>query len=187
MKSHSQFTASDDPLTSEEEALHETRKLDNFSQRFYYDWDLEDKLIHELVAEIEGRLKLENITGARRAFLLADLVRALNSPPPSLPKQAPELYRDRHDRSETADDFVRRVYRAWLEQPGGLPRPVLRTIDEPCYRALYKQGIPDDLATMMPTARGKAAQYIGLDDSEVLAERRRKARARQERHLQRVR
>ncbi|MEP1964469.1 hypothetical protein [Tateyamaria sp.] len=101
------------------------------------------------------------------------------------PTEAPELYKDREKRDfdgvhrkEKPDEFVRRVYKKWLHQVGGLPRPVLRDLDEPCYRALYKSGFPDDFETLLPTAQGRAVEHIARSDTEMMAairETRRKA------------
>lgn len=98
----------------------------------------------------------------------ADLASLTTEPEAPLPTKAPELYKNRSDRREKPDAFVRRVYGQWLTQPGGLPRPVLRTIDEPCYRALYKHGIPTDLAEQMPTAQGRSIEDLARSDTELL-------------------
>ena len=84
-----------------------------------------------------------------------------------MPDKAPELYKNRTKREidgilrkEKPDEFIRRVYEPWLLQPGGLPRPVIRDLDEACYRALYKHGIPDDFETLLPTAQGRAVEHL---------------------------
>jgi hypothetical protein len=160
--------------------------IDKNRQLFHNDSVLVEELIEELQEIVNKRLDRDRLVGAPRQSVISALFERLSVPALPLPTQAPELYKDRSDRDETVETFVRRVYGQWLEQPGGLPRPILRTIDEPCYRALYKQGIPDDLAALMPTARGKAAKYIGMSDTEILQQRKAEQRDRTRRHLRRA-
>ena len=51
------------------------------------------------------------------------------------PEKAPELWKERLDKSENIYDFIRRVYGEWLER--GLRRSDLRRLDLSLYRSLY--------------------------------------------------
>jgi hypothetical protein len=83
-----------------------------------------------------------------------------------IPKSAPELYKERVDRKERPDAFIRRVYAEWLGR--GLLRPHIKDLDKPLYQALYKHGIPDDFETLLPTAQGRAVEHLTRSDSELI-------------------
>jgi|TARA_B100001167_G_scaffold183379_1_gene141901 hypothetical protein len=83
-----------------------------------------------------------------------------------LPEKAPELYKERRDRKEKPDVFIRRVYEPWLGE--GLLRPHIKDFDEPLYRALYKHGIPEDFKTLLPTAQGRAVEHLSRTDAEMV-------------------
>lgn len=89
---------------------------------------------------------------------------------PELPNQAPELYKERKDRKEDPETFTRRVYAPWLGL--GLHRPHVKQLDKPLYQALYKRGISDDLAALLPTAQGRAVTDIERSDTELLEAKR---------------
>ena len=101
----------------------------------------------------------------------------------SFPHTAPELFKQRSDRKEKPDAFVRRTYAPWLEQKGGLPRPIIRELDEPLYRALYKHGFPKDFETKLPPAKGRSAQHIGMTPTEILSKKRDADKARYQKHI----
>lgn len=86
------------------------------------------------------------------------------------PETAPELYKNREDRKEKPDDFVRRVYADYLGK--GLLRPHLKALDLGAYQALYKRGFPDDFDTLLPTAQGRSVNDLLRSDSELLEARR---------------
>ncbi len=70
-----------------------------------------------------------------------------------LPSLAPELYRNRKNRTEKPADFIHRVYAPWLGK--GLARPHLMALDRPLYDALHnwlrKNPMPEDL--VLPTKK----------------------------------
>ncbi|OJJ12970.1 hypothetical protein BKI51_02575 [Alphaproteobacteria bacterium AO1-B] len=102
-----------------------------------------------------------------------------------LPEQAPELYRDRKDRTEKPADFILRVYEDWLGK--GFARSHLMNLDRPLYDALHnwlrKNPMPE--ALILPTKKemidaelseagiGDGAQLAFPSDSTVLQKRRR--------------
>ncbi|MEP3198215.1 MAG: hypothetical protein ABJO57_10120 [Lentilitoribacter sp.] len=83
------------------------------------------------------------------------------------PAKAPEFYSKRKNRKEKPDEFIRRVYSRWLGTES-FQRPLLKSLDISLYRGLYKQGIPDDFETLLPSAQGKSPKYIHRTDSEKL-------------------
>lgn len=155
----------------------------DFSNNFSYpNWDLEEKIIQELLDTIRSRLDQNGLDAQARASVISSLFQRLSTPVLPLPTKAPELYKERANRAEKPDQFIRRVYSNWLSQPGGLPRPVLREIDSAAYRALYKHGIPDDFEDLLPTAQGRSASDLSRPDSEILAGYRQRNAAMQRAH-----
>lgn len=103
--------------------------------------DLDKDEIFEAFQLIFNRTSLE---GAKSILALADY--ATRS---ELPDRAPELYKDRADKAESAPDFVRKVYGEFLD--GRLTFKDLGMLDPPLKQALYnweKNGngpLPQDL------------------------------------------
>lgn len=93
-----------------------------------------------------------------------------------LPKVAPELYLDRLDKKESPADFTFRVYEPWLGK--GISRPHIKELDEALYRNLYRRGLPDSLAEILPKAQGRSASELKLSDAEILQRRRAKEQIR---------
>ncbi|WP_114964087.1 hypothetical protein [Tritonibacter mobilis] len=89
---------------------------------------------------------------------------------PELPTQAPELYKERQDRKEDPETFTRRVYAPWLGL--GLHRAHVKELDKSLYQALYKRGLSDELAALLPTAQGRRIADLGRSDSDLLEARR---------------
>lgn len=133
-----------------------------------------DDVIYDFYKDIRDGFPAEIRTDAARQQFLSKVSIAFGSAVDQnkLPEQAPELYKDRDNRKEKPDAFIRRVYARWLSIPGGLPRPILRELDEPLYRAIYKRGVPPDFETLLPTAQGKAVEHIARSDTELLEARR---------------
>ncbi|PQA86026.1 hypothetical protein [Hyphococcus luteus] len=65
-----------------------------------------------------------------------------------LPKRAPELYRDRKDRSEKAPDFIKRVYSDFIGK--GLSKAHIRQLDRGLYQALYNWLKDNELPVDLP-------------------------------------
>jgi len=65
-----------------------------------------------------------------------------------LPKRAPELFVKRRNSSETIVDFLRRVWKPWMDA-GSLTRNDLRKLDQSAARGidnwLAKNSLPDDI------------------------------------------
>ena len=165
--------------------------VDKKGKYCYPKWDLRDRFVAGLRCEITDRLDAGGIHGEERRNVITELFKELTQEleKSEYPSLAPELYKDRAKREidgafrkEKPDEFVRRVYKKWLNQAGGLPRPTLKELDEACYRALYKHGFPDDFETLLPPARGRSARHVGLTDVEILESRRKTERARYHRN-----
>lgn len=81
------------------------------------------------------------------------LFSGLNAPaagvaaPPPLPTAAPALWRTSRNPGETPPDFIRRTYAPWLAD--GMPRALLRNLDERLYFALAtwlrSNELPEDI------------------------------------------
>ena len=84
---------------------------------------------------------------------------------PSLPKSAPELYRDRTDPREGITVFLQRVYQTWLGK--GMTRSHLNDLDSAAYTAyknlLYYHG--EDAGIDLPTK----GEQIDLDFAKLTA------------------
>ena len=89
-------------------------------------------------------------------------------PPPEV---APELYRDRKNRKESAPEFTVRVYAKWLGK--GLARNHLLKLDRSLYEAIRnwvkKKPLPDwcDLP-MLKELNDRQLAEMGLKDGEML-------------------
>jgi len=88
-----------------------------------------------------------------------------------LPKEAPEVYKTRDDKSEKVVAFIRRVYAPWLGQ--GLARNYLRYLDPSVYHALHnwlkKNPWPEDLD--LPSKKelnDRELAHMGLNEGETL-------------------
>ncbi|MBO9477218.1 hypothetical protein J7382_06705 [Shimia sp. R11_0] len=87
------------------------------------------------------------------------------------PEKAPELYRDREDRTETAPAFTYRVYQHWLGR--GLARNHLLSLDRSLYDAIYnwlkKKPLPDwlDLPVLTDLIDRQLAE-MGVKEGEML-------------------
>lgn len=90
--------------------------------------------------------------------------------PVNIPDKAPELYKDRADRKENAEDFTRRVYGSWFRK--GISRPHIKQLDKSLYGMLNKGGFPESLVQDLPAAPGRSADDLARSDSELLASRR---------------
>ena len=144
---HSSF----DMIISKEERRNYLKPLDITKDR--------RKALHDLIDRLPDA-KIESVFN-----LVADRFSASE-----LPDKAPELYKERSDRTEKPDAFIRRVYEPWLGK--GLLRPHIKDLDKSLYQALYKHGIPDDFETLLPTAQGRAVEHLALSDAESLQRRR---------------
>lgn len=84
---------------------------------------------------------------------------------PSLPKSAPELYRDRTDPREGISAFLQRVYKTWLGK--GMTRSHLNDLDSAAYTAyknlLYYHG--EGVGIDLPTK----GEQIDLDFAKLSA------------------
>jgi hypothetical protein len=146
-----------------------------YENGYYNNWDLVEELVYTFKRHIESELAALNIDAEDRTKFVSLLNAALSTPTIELPLKAPELYKERTDRKEKAEAFVRRVYAPWLGK--GLLRPHLKQLDEPAYRALYKAGFPDDFETLLPTAQGRSQESLSRSDEESMQRKRTLTRA----------
>ena len=91
-----------------------------------------------------------------------------------LPTTAPELYKERKDKSEKPAEFIKRVYHPWLMK--GLLRPHIKSLDLPLYQNFYRQGVPEEFEILLPKAAGRSIEDIARTDSELLERRRASSR-----------
>jgi len=86
-----------------------------------------------LLANAEKDVLVHFLNALADALDLSADIRAEPRHSREIPHHAPELYRDRPDRSENAPDFIFRVYAPWLG--GDLRRSDLYALDRPLYQA----------------------------------------------------
>lgn len=103
---------------------------------------------------------------------------------PPIPTAAPELYKERADRKEKPEAFLRRVYGPWLNG-NGLYRPHVRTWDFRLYEAL-NQKKPEDFDALLPKAQGQSTVSLGLSDRETLNRKRQQVREAVQRHRDKI-
>jgi hypothetical protein len=107
--------------------------------------------------------------------------------PPPLPTAAPALWRQDRQRGESPPDFIRRTYGPWLEP--GMPRALLRNLDERLYFALAtwlkSNELPDDVKLLKQSeandqwvARYRENPDLPLPESRLEAQRLRAAMSR---------
>lgn len=143
-----------------------------------------DKIDIEAIAKHVASRFPADVNGAARADIYAFLGKELglthlllpDARPDQLytidlPKAAPELYRNRQDRSETAAAFIARVYKPWLGK--GLAQHHLRHLDHALYHALHnwlkKNPMPEWLD--LPTKKelnDRELRHLGLKEGETL-------------------
>ena len=128
-----------DMIISKEERRNYLKPLDIAKDR--------RKALHDLIDRLPDA-KIESVFN-----LVADRFSAAE-----LPDKVPELYKDRSDRTEKPDAFIRRVYEPWLGK--GLLRPHIKDLDKSLYHALYKHGVPEDFEALLPTAQGRAVEHL---------------------------
>lgn len=77
-----------------------------------------------------------------------------------LPSSAPEFYKARVDRHETAIEFTQRVYGEWLGN--GLRRTDIQRLDPPLWTALrkLKSSWPDSMIQALPPERGARTDLL---------------------------
>lgn len=120
---------------------------------------------------------------------VAALTTENTEPEVPLPTKAPELYKDRKNKGQTAEEFTKTVYSKWIEA-GGITRADLKRLDKSLYGMLMKGGFPESLKDLIPPAQGKGGGNKGgrkpVFSNEELAERTRaKARERTRRYRER--
>lgn len=147
-------------------------KLDKINQVYYHKGDLRTKILTNLKTLLTNELDTLGITGDARLSVISELFTELTDPEIKvlLPDKAPELYKERTNRKEKPDAFIRRVYAKWLGR--GLLRPHIKDLDSAAYRAMYKHGIPDDFETLLPTAQGRSINDLSRSDADLLEAKR---------------
>lgn len=168
-------------------------KVDKKGKNCYPKWDLKNRFVADLEDQINDRLDAVGISGEDRQNLLSELFKNLTreAPPVILPSEAPILYKEREDKSQSAEDFTHYYYADFLGK--GLTRATLKKLDKSLYGMLMKGGFPESLRELIPTAQGKGgggSHSKGgskpVYSAEELAERtRRQARERMKRYRDR--
>lgn len=139
--------------------------------------------IETIVADIKSNLP-KGLSSSERADVFVCLGREMGmlhllrpeAQPPNpdylpLPKEAPELYRDRANRKETAPEFTYRVYKPWLGK--GLARNHLLSLDRSLYEGIRnwvkKKPLPDWLdLPMLKELIDKQLEEMGVKEGEML-------------------
>ena len=90
-----------------------------------------------------------------------------------LPTKAPELYKDRKDRSEKPEAFLVRVYEGLTgtpERPAKIVRSHIKAWDHRLYEALYKRRkIIENFESLLPPSQGLSMDDLARSDADVLA------------------
>lgn len=90
-----------------------------------------------------------------------------------LPTKAPELYKDRKDRSEKPESFLVRVYEGLTgtpENPAKIVRSHIKAWDKNLYDALYKRRkIIENFEVLLPPSQGRSMDDLARSDADVLA------------------
>lgn len=178
---HNQTTAAKKEVTVSLPLNSPELKVDKNSQIYYSDWKLEDQIIEELKGLIEGRLEQENASEESRMRIRFKLAARLSAPAPApslVPDVAPALYKERPDKSQSAEAFTLHHYSKYFGQ-GGLTRADLKRLDLPLYRMLMKGGFPPSLADDIPPAQGKGGG--GRKPKMTLSQEEREERLREQR------
>ena len=155
----------------------------NYDDRFLTDTELRlDKIQQDIRQLLDEAFAIAaHDPQALNAFKadVAALTTEETEPEVTLPTKAPELYKDRKDRSMKPVDFIENVYKEWLGK--GLLRPHIKALDEPLYRALYKHGIPKSFEERLPKAAGKSGRPRATLSEDALERRRASDRERSRR------
>jgi len=146
---HSTSTA---PLPDEGPEL----KVDKNNQNWYSDWELNDQIIARLKRVITQELEISHASSEDRTRIISELFAQLTQPvkaPSQLPDKAPALYKERPDKSQSAENFTNYYYSKYFGK--GLTRADLKRLDKSLYGMLMKGGFPPSLAENIPPAQGK--------------------------------
>ncbi|WJY21585.1 hypothetical protein QTA57_17960 [Fontisubflavum oceani] len=89
-----------------------------------------------------------------------------------IPTKAPELYKDRKNKSEKPEAFLERVYEGLTgtpERPAKIVRSHIKALDHRLYEALYKRRkIIDNFETLLPPSQGKSVDDLSVSPSEFM-------------------
>jgi len=103
---------------------------------------------------------------------MAALTTENTEPEVPLPTKAPELYKDRKDRSEKPEAFLVRVYEGLTGTPerrAKIVRSHIKAWDQRLYEALYKRRkIIDNFEILLPPSQGKSVDDLSVSPSEFL-------------------
>jgi len=113
-----------------------------------------------------GKLKEPSEMMAQRAVAAEDGVEI------NIPDVAPALYKDRSDRKEKPDAFIKREYARWLGPEDKWPRKLLDELDPPLYLAVSRYGLSKELDTKLYKTVGSPKKIGTPQDSFDLAKRR---------------
>lgn len=131
-------------------------EIDKISQVYYTEWNLKEDVNARLKSLIARELNRSGVSETDRARIISEVFSDLSKPvqaPSQLPDKAPALYKERDDKSQSAEEFTRQHYSEFFGK--GLTRADLKRLDLPLYRMLMKGSFPTSLADEIPPAQGK--------------------------------
>lgn len=115
----------------------------------------------------------------------AQRVASTDSSSAPLPAKAPEIYRERSNPAETAEQFLRRAYEPWLSS-GSLFQFHIGKLDPTLLQGLKNQfkGKSDDLRALLPRKKDEVSQRLAaIVGKEVGDPEQRRALAQAERNM----
>lgn len=169
-------------------------KLDKISKIYYTEWELDAQINQRLKILIIRELDRCGVLEENRSRILSEVFDDFSKQteaPSLVPDVAPALYKERPDKSQSAEAFTNFHYSKYFGK--GLTRADLKRLDKSLYGMLMKGGFPDSLKHKIPPAQGKGGGgHHGKGGSkpifsaEELADRtRQQARDRMRRYRQR--
>ncbi|WP_299845292.1 hypothetical protein [uncultured Roseovarius sp.] len=111
---------------------------------------------------------------------VAALTAENTEPEVSLPTKAPELYKERKDRSEKPETFLARVYEGLTgtpERPAMIARSHIKSWDKSLYDALYKRRkIIDNFEFLLPSSQGRSVEDFNKSPAKKVEKQREASR-----------
>ena len=152
-------------------------RLDKISEIYYPYRKLKEEIVARLKKVINKELEDSGASSEDQSRIISELFAELTKPPTThslLPDKAPAFYKDRSDKTQSAEDFTWKHYSEYFDK--GLTRADLKRLDLSLYRMLMKGKFPASLADKIPPAQGKGGG--GRKPKLSDAERGERARAR---------
>ncbi len=164
-------------------------KVDKNNQLYYPAWELREQLIARLKRIITQELQSTVASREERARIISDVFADLANPVKTqsqLPDRAPALYKERANKSQSAEEFTHIHYSEYFGK--GLTRAALKRLDKSLYGMLMKGGFPESLKDAIPPAQGKGGGGKGkarLSDKEAIERKRARDREASRRYYER--